>query len=134
MTFQVSADIGCEATFTLRSVEGLSELLELAETASTPPSAALTAHLVHHHVRLAALRGDAEPAWTSAIDALRSLGEPFGVAIVQLETAEWLAEHGRIGEAPPLLAEAHAAFERLGAIPKHEQAQRLEEAAAATAT
>ena len=49
---------------------------------------------------------------------------PFYLAVSELEHAEWLAEQGRAEEAEPLLAEAREIFERLGATPWLERADR----------
>jgi hypothetical protein len=74
---------------------------------------------------VAALRGEAEPPFEAAVTALRRTGEPFLVAAAQLEQAEWLADHDRADEAPPLLAEARTVFERLRAAPRLERVERL---------
>jgi hypothetical protein len=42
---------------------------------------------------------------------------PFWLAVIPLEHAEWLARHKAAQRAEPLLTEARAIFERLGAQP-----------------
>jgi tetratricopeptide (TPR) repeat protein len=55
----------------------------------------------------------------------RELGIPFWLAMTLLEHAEWLTREGRTTDAAPVLAEAREIFERLGARPWMERAERL---------
>jgi tetratricopeptide (TPR) repeat protein len=82
---------------------------------------------------VAARRGDmrtAEERLEAATRELREVESPFSLAQVLLEHADLLSSAGRMDEAAPLLAEARAIFERLGAAP---WIQRLESVAAAVA-
>ena len=49
--------------------------------------------------------------------AHEAYGAPFLLARTRLELGRWLTTQGRAEEARPVLAEARAAFERLGAAP-----------------
>jgi hypothetical protein len=55
----------------------------------------------------------------------RELGIPFWLAMTLLEHAEWLTREGRTTDAAPVLAEAREIFERMGARPWMERAERL---------
>jgi class 3 adenylate cyclase/tetratricopeptide (TPR) repeat protein len=69
---------------------------------------------------LCARRGEHAQADETARTAeamFRELDLPFGLAVTQLEHAEWLVESGRGEEAQPLLAEARDTFARLEARP-----------------
>ena len=79
-----------------------------------------------HEARLAALRGEGEPCFEVAVEALRSVGEPFWVATALLEQAEWLASHGRGSETAPMIAEARDVFERLRARPRLERLEKIQ--------
>jgi tetratricopeptide (TPR) repeat protein len=68
---------------------------------------------------------DSDAEFRLAERHFRELGTTFYLAVTQLEHAEWLAGAGRVGDAAPLLAEAHAELERLGAVPWLERASRL---------
>ena len=65
-----------------------------------------------------------EQGFKTAEQIFREYGVPFWLAVVELEHAEWLSEHGRGEEAGPLLAEARQTFERLEAKPWIERSQR----------
>ena len=83
---------------------------------------------------LAARRGDVKAADERLVAAARELGEieaPFNLAQVLLDHAELLSGAGREEEAAPLLAEARAIFERLGAKPWLQRADALQPAVAA---
>ncbi|HZO78239.1 MAG TPA: adenylate/guanylate cyclase domain-containing protein [Solirubrobacteraceae bacterium] len=83
---------------------------------------------------LAARRGDAKAADERLAAAARELGEieaPFNLAQILLDHAEFLSGAGREDEAAPLLAQARAIFERLGARPWLERADALRPAVAA---
>jgi len=80
----------------------------------------LAPYVARFEPRLAAARGDqpaAEEGFRAAMDLVRRSEVPFVVAAAQFEYAEWLLGRGRPEEAMPLLSEARAEFERLGARP-----------------
>ena len=60
---------------------------------------------------------DAERLFKRACAVFQELAVPFQLGRMQLEYAEWLAAQGRAEEAQPVLVEARAIFERLGAKP-----------------
>jgi class 3 adenylate cyclase/tetratricopeptide (TPR) repeat protein len=83
---------------------------------------------------LAARRGDMRTADERLATAARELDEveaPFNLAQILLDHAELLNRAGREDEAAPLLAEARAIFERLGAKPWLDRAAALRPAVAA---
>jgi tetratricopeptide (TPR) repeat protein len=83
---------------------------------------------------LAARRGDMKSADERLATAARELEEieaPFNVAQILLDHAELLSGERREDEAAPLLAQARAIFERLGARPWLERADALQPAVAA---
>ena len=65
----------------------------------------------------AARGGDPEADFRAAEKAHESYGAVFQLARTRLELGRWLSTQGRAEEARPMLAEARAAFERLGAAP-----------------
>ena len=75
---------------------------------------------------------DAESELATAERLFTELGAPFHLAVVQLEHAEWLAEHGQAAEAEPLLDEARATFERLQATPWLERMTKAAQVPAAS--
>jgi hypothetical protein len=78
--------------------------------------------------RLAAGRGQpdrVEPGFKAAAGLLRELGMPFWLGVVLVEHGEWLTAQDREDDAAPLLEEAGAIFERLGARPWSERVARL---------
>jgi len=69
---------------------------------------------------LCARRGETEEAerrFKRATGLFRELALVFYLGVALLEYGESLVGQNRSGEAEPLLAEARATFERLGAIP-----------------
>jgi tetratricopeptide (TPR) repeat protein len=83
---------------------------------------------------LAARRGDTKSAderLAAAARELREIEAPFNVAQILLDHAELLSGARRDDEAAPLLAQARAMFERLGARPWLERADALRPAVAA---
>jgi class 3 adenylate cyclase/tetratricopeptide (TPR) repeat protein len=62
-------------------------------------------------------REGVEVSFKAAAGMLRELGIPFWLAVTLLEHAEWLVRDGDATRAGPLLTEARAIFERLGAQP-----------------
>jgi len=78
--------------------------------------------------RLALLNGDAAESGrllTGACGLFRELATPFWLGVTSLELGECLGEQGREQEASPLVDEARAIFEQLGAAPWLERARRL---------
>ena len=72
---------------------------------------------------------DGPEAWAhfrEAEQAYEGLGADFYVAVTRLEHAESLTLHGRSDEAEALQAAARAVFERLGAKPWLERADRVQ--------
>jgi predicted ATPase/class 3 adenylate cyclase len=67
----------------------------------------------------------ADERFRAAALGFRELGTQFWLAMTLLEHAEWLAREGRTDDATPILAEAREIFERLGARPWLERADRL---------
>jgi tetratricopeptide (TPR) repeat protein len=67
----------------------------------------------------------ADERFRAAALEFRDLATPFWLAMTLLEHAEWLAREGRTDDAAPVLAEAREIFERLGARPWLERADRL---------
>ena len=60
---------------------------------------------------------EVEAGLRSAIEGLAELGYPFWLARAQTDLGEWLTAHGRRDEAAPLLEDAIATLEELGAQP-----------------
>ncbi|HEY5317555.1 MAG TPA: hypothetical protein VIJ20_06210 [Solirubrobacteraceae bacterium] len=56
---------------------------------------------------------------------MATLGYPYWLARAQLDLAAWLIDRGRGEEAAPVLGEATAALEALGAAPALARAQAL---------
>lgn len=80
----------------------------------------LRAELSRAQALFAAARGEqdgVEENLRAAIDGLAALGYPYWLARAQSDLAAWLIEHGRSEEAAPMLNEAVATFEDLGAEP-----------------
>jgi class 3 adenylate cyclase/tetratricopeptide (TPR) repeat protein len=95
-------------------------LLELYEAASLPaPTRAVRAHLGRLRGWRAAAAGDEDTtadAFADALAAARSLGrEPYLLAVVLADYGAWLVDCGRSDDAAPLLDEAIAIFEPMGA-------------------
>jgi hypothetical protein len=127
---EILADLGCEAAWADRDVDGLTEVLDLVAAAPVEMHASLEAGVRLQQARLAVLRDDPEPPFEPAVAHLRRIGDPYRVATALLEQAEWLADHRRADEIEPLLAEAREVFERLRAAPRLERIERLESAPA----
>jgi hypothetical protein len=120
--------LGSEAAEQLGTLEGLAELLRLAEGAQMPVPPSSIAQRARLNARLSALRGDDEPPFARAVAIHRENGERFWLAATLLEQAEWLLERARPDEAAALLAEARETFERLRAEPWLERLERAEHA------
>jgi class 3 adenylate cyclase/tetratricopeptide (TPR) repeat protein len=118
-----------DAAFALGRLDVAEELIELlgSQPRGAPPPF-LRAELLRARGLLVARRGEpeaAEPLLRAAVDALAAIGYPYWLARAQTDLAGWLIEAGRAAEAPPLLDQAVPVFERLGAAPALERAQRL---------
>jgi hypothetical protein len=124
------AEVGCEAAWTDRDVEGLTAILELVAAAPNEMHPSLAARIDLQHARVEVLRGGLEPPFDRSVAAFRRTGEPYWVATTLLEQAEWLADQGWSDEIEPLVAEAREVFERLRAAPALERIARLEPEAA----
>jgi class 3 adenylate cyclase/tetratricopeptide (TPR) repeat protein len=108
-----------------RTEELLAEVEGLRPGEMTP---FLRANAARFRARLAIARGEeagVESGFKSAAGLFRELSAPFWLAMAQLEHAEWLAGRGRVDAAEPLLVEAGATFERLGAAPWLDRLARL---------
>jgi predicted ATPase/class 3 adenylate cyclase len=118
-----------EAALALGDRERAEELLRRVE--SLPPgrlAPSLQAHTARFRGRIAASDGDerrAAAGYTAAEATFREFGLPFWLAITQTEHGEWLTAVGKADEAEPLLAEAHATFERLETRPWLERVAAL---------
>jgi tetratricopeptide (TPR) repeat protein len=80
----------------------------------------LNAQVARFRAHLAARAGKAdetEHLFKTAGGLFHELAIPFQLAATRVEHSEWLAAHGRMEEAQPLLSEARAIFERLEAKP-----------------
>ena len=112
---------GLEAALALGELGQVEELLGTVgglRPGELPPY--LDAQATRFRARLAAARGQpdqAEAGFKAAAGLLRELGAVFWLAVTLLERGEWLATQDRAAAAAPLLEEAAAIFERLGAQP-----------------
>jgi tetratricopeptide (TPR) repeat protein len=127
---EILAEVGCEAAWTERDLDGLIEILDLVAAAPIEMHRSLEARVRLQEARIAVLRDELEPAFGSAIAELRRIGDPYWVATALLERAEWLADHGRVAETESLLAEAREVFEGLRAAPQLERVARVQPEAA----
>jgi ATP/maltotriose-dependent transcriptional regulator MalT len=110
----------------LRRVEELLSFLDRLRPGERRPYIDAQAARLRAHLAAARGRHDrAEAGFKAAAGLLRELGMPFWLGVVLLEHAEWLAAQDRPGDADPLLEEAGAIFERLGARPWGERVARL---------
>jgi predicted ATPase/class 3 adenylate cyclase len=118
-----------EATLELGDTARADEVLAVVER--LPPGMQtpfLRAQTARFRARIASLDGDAsepEPRFKRAAGLFREIGFPFYLAVTLLEHAEWTGGQGRHEEAAPLLAEAREIFERLGAVPWLERAEKV---------
>jgi predicted ATPase len=130
---EVLLEVGAEAAWTARDAAVLRQLLAAAEVAPHQ-SIALAAKKPLQLARLAALDGDPDPAFADAVEAMRGIADPYGLATALLEYAEWLTAAGRADQAAPLVTEARDVFERLRATPRLERVDALESHSAQSAT
>jgi class 3 adenylate cyclase/tetratricopeptide (TPR) repeat protein len=120
--------VAVEAAFALDDVSRAEELLTLVDT--LPPGGSprfLQAHSARFRARLAARRGvpeEADRLFKRAGSVFRELALPFYLAVTLLEHGEWLLAQDRRQDSEPLLAEARAIFERVGAKPWLERTAR----------
>jgi hypothetical protein len=118
-----------EAALAMGEIERAEEVHRLVTDA--PPGAQtplLRAQAARFGARIAVAKGAAEevePGFKAAAGLLRELGTPFLLAQTLFEHGEWLVGQERLVDARPLLEEASATFERLGAVPSLERAQRV---------
>jgi class 3 adenylate cyclase/tetratricopeptide (TPR) repeat protein len=110
-----------EASLALGNLTKARDLLMTVE--QLPPgqrAPLLQAQAARLWARLAAAHGDREgvqAGFKAAAGMLRELGIPFWLAVTLFEHAEWLAKDDDAQRPEPLLTEARAIFERLGAEP-----------------
>jgi len=106
--------VALEAGFVLGEREQVGEII--AEILARQPGLR-PPYLEAQALRFRARLESSEAGFVATAAAFRALGMPFWTAVVQLEHAELVGGQGRTSEADPLLAEARATFERLGATP-----------------
>jgi class 3 adenylate cyclase/tetratricopeptide (TPR) repeat protein len=110
----------------LDAAQELVQALEGLPPGHIPPY--LRAELIRFQAQLAAAESrheTVEPDLIAAVEAFRTLGYPYHVALVQTDLAEWLFSQSRTEEASVLLDDALATFRRLRAQPAIERAERL---------
>jgi tetratricopeptide (TPR) repeat protein len=110
-------------------MDTLAELVELlAEKPRGWVAPYMRAHLARARAFVAVAEADHEAAEAhlrTALDSFTALAYPYWVARVQVQLAAWLVEQGRASEAAPLLDEAVATLEELGAAPALARAREL---------
>jgi hypothetical protein len=105
------------------------ELLDLVGT--LPPGQRtqfLDAQWTRFRARLDVKRGElehVESRFKAAAGSFREISFPFYLAATLLDYGAWLTAEGRPSDAEPLLDEARAIFERLGAKPWLERLDQL---------
>jgi hypothetical protein len=113
-----------ESAFELEDLATVGDLLDAVD--QLPPverSHYRQAHQARFRSRLAAAMGDGPLAgrmFKRAAAAFRESSVPFWLAVTLVEQAEWLGD----GEAAELAGEARSIFERLGAAPWLQRADR----------
>ncbi len=118
-----------DAAFGLGRIDKVEELIALVGGhvhVSRIPS--FDAHILRWEARVAGSRGDladADAKFAAAIARFVAMRRPFWTAMTRLEYAEWLAAQGRDSEADALVAQAHAAFAELRAVPWVERSDAL---------
>jgi predicted ATPase/class 3 adenylate cyclase len=123
--------VGLEAALALGDLAKVEELLEVIR--SLPPGRRtlfLQAHSMRFEARLADLQDDpneAERSCKAGVGLFRELAFPFWLAVTLLEYGEWLMARGRSRDGMPLVEEARAIFDRLGARPWLERIDRIAE-------
>jgi class 3 adenylate cyclase/tetratricopeptide (TPR) repeat protein len=106
------------------TVERMLDAIEEAPPGLRPPL--LVGLASFYRARLDGEQPSADRHHAAALAQFRALQLPFDEAVAALEYAEWLGRMGRADEAEPLLADARATFERLGATPWLERASAPE--------
>jgi class 3 adenylate cyclase/tetratricopeptide (TPR) repeat protein len=118
-----------EAALALSDTATLAALVAAVD--AIPPGRSshfLRAHSARFRAHLADRAGDPESAdrlFRGAIGLYREIETPFHRAVVLLEHAEWLALHAQRDGRDELVTEAREIFERLGAAPWLERAERI---------
>jgi tetratricopeptide (TPR) repeat protein len=108
-----------DAGFALRDFDHVGALIESAEKLkSVRSSPVMMALQLRAKARLAAVNLDdgADSLFDTSTQTLRQMGNPFWLAVTLAEQGEWFVSQGREDEAEPLLVEARAIFESLGAV------------------
>jgi len=110
----------CESALALGDAPALQGLLDNARAlpaGETTPFMRAHAHRFQAHLEVGADRGSAvEACFEAAAEGFRKSGLPFGLAVTQLEHAQWLTDGGRADDARALQAASRQTFERLGAV------------------
>ena len=112
---------GVEAALALERLGDAEEMLAIVE--KMPPGRLpqyVEAHARRFRSRMAILQNDTpnvEQGFKNATGMFREMAVPFWMAVTMLEHGEWLVGQERAPDARPLLDEARAVFEGLGAAP-----------------
>jgi class 3 adenylate cyclase/tetratricopeptide (TPR) repeat protein len=124
----------------IESALAINDLGKAAELLAVPESLdpgdmtpLLDVNALRLRARLDAARGDhakVDSRFRAAVARSREFDLPLYLALTQVEHAEWLETQGRADDAEPLLVEAAATFERLGAVPWLDRARRTSASAA----
>lgn len=129
-----SAVAGLEAALAFGDRDTVNEILEIVRADPIGRAPFYRAHASRIEARAPDRSEDeAERLFTSSIGAFREIGFPFWMAVTLLEHGERLDARGRGSDAGPLVAEARSIFERLGARPWLDRADRVVQASQATA-
>jgi tetratricopeptide (TPR) repeat protein len=119
--------VALEAAVQIRDAAKAKELVALID--ALPPGNLpqfLQAQSMRFRAQMADRDGiEAERLFKGATGLFRELAVPFYLATTELEYAEWAAAQGRADDAARLVAEAHEIFERLGAAPWLERAEKV---------
>jgi class 3 adenylate cyclase/tetratricopeptide (TPR) repeat protein len=112
--------LGIEAALSMSDRESAGELLGIAERL---PNVRRIRFLPAHVLRLRALmaEGDGNPeligaGFEHAVLAFREIRHQFWLGVTLLEYSEWLEREGQVSSAAPLVLEARAIFQQLGAV------------------
>ncbi len=112
--------LGIEAALNMSDREAAGELLGIAERLPNVRRIRfLPAHVLRLRARMAA--GDGNPeligaGFEHAVLAFREIRHQFWLGVTLLEYSEWLEREGQISSAAPLVVEARAIFQQLGAV------------------
>jgi class 3 adenylate cyclase/tetratricopeptide (TPR) repeat protein len=116
-----------EAALALGKLERVEEIVATIEDVPQGAhSPFLDAQALRFRGALARIRGadDVESRLKAATGMFREMAAPFWMAVAEVELGEWLIGQDRSDEATPVLDEARAIFERLGAAPWLERVER----------